>query len=171
MGLKGPQRAAMFDLSPDRKRYLLRNIRVDNSPEEMQPLQPQNTGGWSSWWISSGGDKSNLSNKDAANAAKWYVDGIRSGNATSPKLVKHLISLRVHLSTAKPAWIEGFICEDRGFDALSELLASLVGKGGKKKALNDVQSSVLLEAIKCLRVLLNTEVGRNSSPPCSRLIL
>jgi diaphanous 1 len=137
-----------------------RKTQTDNMTDEIQPLQPQGTGGWSSWWISSGGEKAS-SNKETINTAKWYVDGIRGGNATGSKLVKHLISLRVHLSTAKLIWIEGFVGEEKGLHALSELLAGLVGKGGKKKDLSDVQTTVLLEVVKCLRVLLNTEVGRD----------
>ena len=131
--------------------------------DEIQPLQPQSTGGWSSWWISSGGEKTNTGSKEMATTPKWYVDGIRSGNATSTKLVKHLISLRVHLSTAKLIWIEDFVGQEKGLNALGELLANLVGKGGKKKDLGDVQTTILLEVIKCLRVLLNTEVSRKIS--------
>jgi diaphanous 1 len=134
---------------------------VENVVEDIQPLQPQSTGGWSSWWISSGGEKVNSSSKETVNSVKWYVDGIRNNNTGSTKLVKHLISLRVHLSTAKLIWIEGFVGEEKGLNALSELLAHLVGKGGKKKDLSDVQTTVLLEVVKCLRVLLNTEVGHD----------
>jgi diaphanous 1 len=73
-----------------------RKTQMDDMNDEIQPLQPQSTGGWSSWWISSGGEKANT-NKETANTAKWYVDGIRGGNATGSKLVKHLISLRSSL--------------------------------------------------------------------------
>jgi diaphanous 1 len=66
--------------------------------------------------------------------------------------------LRVHLSTAKLVWIEEFVNEVKGLDALGTLLSELVGKGGKRRALSDVESTVLLETVKCLRVLLNTEV-------------
>jgi hypothetical protein len=74
------------------------------------------------------------------------------------KLVKHLISLRVHISTASLTWIEEFVQERKGIDVLGTLLAGLVGKSGKRKALTEVESTVLFELIKCLRVLLNTEV-------------
>lgn len=129
--------------------------------ETIRPLQPQDTGGlWSSWWTSSGGNATvdKGLNKDISNSAKAYVDGIRGGKVTDSKLVKHLISLRVHLSTAKLDWIEGFLTEAGGMDALGALLAGLVGKGGKRKKLTDIEITVLLEVIKCLRVLLNTEV-------------
>ena len=74
------------------------------------------------------------------------------------KLVKHLISLRIHLSTANLAWINEFVEEETGLQVLGSVLARLVSKGGKRKVLSDVEESVLLELIKCLRVLLNTEV-------------
>jgi diaphanous 1 len=132
-------------------------VQMEKVAEEMQPLQPQTTGGlWSSWWASSGGDKGRI---EKGHTARWYVDGIRAGRSTDIKLVKHLISLRVHLSTAKLVWIEEFVDAEKGLDALRILLADLVGKGGKRKILVDVESTVLLEVVKCLRVLLNTEVS------------
>lgn len=85
-------------------------------------------------------------------------------------MVKHLIPLRVHLSTANLAWIGEFVDERGGLEVLGGVLAGLVGKGGKRKRLGDVEEMVLLEVVKCLRVLLNTEVRLNSSfcpPPFS----
>jgi len=76
------------------------------------------------------------------------------------RLTKHLISLRVHLSTSSIAWIEQFVGQEKGMDALVTLLSSLVGKGGKNRKLSDTEESVLLEVIKCLRVLLNTGVSQ-----------
>ncbi|KAH7919532.1 hypothetical protein BV22DRAFT_1075069, partial [Leucogyrophana mollusca] len=140
---------------------------IEKVAETMQPLQSQSTGSlWSSWWASSGGEKISSSAIDkatgeTATSAKRYVDGIRNSRATDSRLVKHLISLRVHLSTAKLPWVEGFI-EENGMAAIASLLAELVGKGGKRKALTHNESTVLLEVIKCLRVLLNTQPGFNS---------
>jgi diaphanous 1 len=138
------------------------NAEAERVVEPIGPLQPQGTGAlWSGWWSLSGGavDDKDL-NKDTSQTARWYVDGIRGGKVTDTKLVKHLISLRVHLSTAKLIWIEEFSVEEHGMDALATLLAGLVGKGGKRKKLTDVEGTVLLEIIKCLRVLLNTEVNK-----------
>jgi diaphanous 1 len=135
------------------------DVELEKITEEIQPLQPQNTGGlWSSWWASSGGDKGReqASHKEMSQSAKSYADGIHTGKLTEIKLVKHLISLRVHLSTAKLAWIEEFVNKQKGLDVLGVLLSDLVGKGGKGRVL---ESTVLLEVIKCLRVLLNTEVS------------
>lgn len=129
---------------------------IDEASADPPLLQPQTTGGlWSSWWTSSGG-----TDKAQKQTPKWYVDGLRGGRSVDMKLVKHLISLRVHLSTASLTWIEEFIQERRGIDALGTLLAGLVGKSGKRKILTEVESTILFELIKCLRVLLNTEVRR-----------
>jgi len=134
-----------------------------NSGDEMPPLQQQSTGTmWSSWWTSSGGEKPSSSDKDArqefAKSARWYIDGLRIRKAPDMKLVKHLITLRVHLSTAKLTFVQEFVGAEKGLMALGSLLANLVGKGGKKKNLNEVETTVLLEVLKCLRVLLNTSV-------------
>lgn len=133
---------------------------IDETDADPPPLQPQTTGGlWSSWWASSGG----TSDKAQKQTPAWYVDGLKGGRIVDMKLVKHLISLRVHLSTASLTWIEEFIQERKGMDVLGILLAGLVGKSGKRKALTEVESTVLFELIKCLRVLLNTEVRRHNS--------
>jgi diaphanous 1 len=235
LGLKGDQRSAMYQLSPDRKKYLLKqNIqsksatlsrktprpvvaqntggsfgsvgaaarlvpqftgdggmlkrfslagwgsaatassqasppstpepakesfgtmsRSSRAPVEASPVQSQGTGGlWSSWWTSSGGSQT----AEKTKTAKWYVDGVRNAKGMDTKLVKHLISLRVHLSTAQLLWIEEFVTDEGGLDVLGAILATLVGKGGKRKKLTEHEEMVLLEVVKCLRVLLNTEV-------------
>jgi diaphanous 1 len=128
---------------------------------DFMPVQSQSTGGlWSSWWSSSGGEKGTITGdkKEVLKTPRWYVDGIRSGKPTDIKLVKHLISLRVHLSTADLVWIGEFVADCKGMYALGAVLSGLVAKGGKRKKLQNVEESVLLEAIKCIRVLLNTDV-------------
>jgi len=128
---------------------------------EDQPLQPQTTGGlWSSWWVSSGGEKTATQGKNAkeAKTPKWYVDRIQ-GKTLDTKLVKTLISLRVHLSTARVFWVKEFVETEAGLDALSAILASLVGRAGKRTHLSDMECAVLLEIIKILRVLSNTDVS------------
>lgn len=127
---------------------------IEGPDADPLPLQPQTTGGlWSNWWASSGGV-----DRVQKQTPKWYIDGLRGGRSVDMKLVKHLISLRVHLSTANLTWIEEFVLERKGIDGLGFLLAGLVGKNGKRKALSEVEKTVLFEVIKCLRVLLNTEV-------------
>lgn len=144
-------------------------IKSRDNDEEIKPLQPQTTGAlWSSWWTSSGGDwsmtfsKGRTGAKESTQSAAYYVEGIKSRRSTDVKLVKHLISLRVHISTAKLSWVEQFIDEHNGMNALATLLSGLVGKGGKRRKLTDTEESVLYEVIKCLRVLLNTEVSVSS---------
>jgi hypothetical protein len=136
---------------------------VEKIVEELQPIQPQTTGSlWSSWWVSSGGEDAPTKKgamKETHKSAGGYVEALRAGKSADPKLIKHLISLRVHLSTATLAWIEEFVVTEKGLDALGSLLAGLVGKGGKSRDLNDVQTTVLLELVKCLRVVLNTEAS------------
>lgn len=133
---------------------------MSNSLDDIQPLQPQSTGSlWSSWWASAGGDKvEKNTDKESVKSAQWYIDGLRLGKAPDMKLVKHLITLRVHLSTAKVAFIQDFVSTEKGLTALGTLLSSLVGRGGKKRALGETETIVLLEVLKCLRVLLNTAV-------------
>lgn len=45
------------------------------------------------------------------------------------KLARHLISLRVHLSTAQLAWIGSFVAEFHGVDVIRDLLKDFVGEG------------------------------------------
>ena len=124
-------------------------VRGAKATEEPQPLQPQTTGGlWSSWWVSSGGEKTATQGKNTkeAKTPKWYVDRIK-GKTPDTKLVKNLISLRVHLSTARVFWVKEFVEAEAGLDALSAILASLVGRAGKRKHLSDMEGAVLLEII------------------------
>jgi hypothetical protein len=56
-------------------------------------------------------------------------------------------------------WVKEFVETEAGLDAVSAILASLVGRAGKRKRLSDMEGAVLLEIIKILRVLSNTEVS------------
>ena len=114
---------------------------VEQTPEpepeppvpEAAPLVPQTTGGLWGWWA--GGSKEDEKKREERNKAKtpaWYAEGIRAAKPAETKLAKHLISLRVHLSTAKLAWIEKFVKEEKGMEELGVHLADLVGKGSKR---------------------------------------
>lgn len=153
------------DVSPSTPTTPLANsiFKQEERPEPA-PLQPQSTGSlWSSWWSSSGGEASTSpkSNAKEEKSAGWYIECIRSRRTTDFKLVKHLISLRVHLSTAKLSWVNGFLNENDGMELLGSLLSTLVAKGGKRKKLGDTEEMVLYEVLKCLRVLLNIGVRSN----------
>lgn len=102
---------------------------------ELLPIVPQITGSlWGNWWSGSPREteKPKETDRSKPNSTEWYVDGIRNGKVTDTRLAKHLISLRVHLSTAKVAWVERFLGQEKGMDALATLLQSLVGRGGKR---------------------------------------
>lgn len=151
---ESPQRTSgEFDVALDLKSS--RKAQLERAAEA-QPLQPQMTGSlWGSWWTSS----STMTSGDGSKTAKSYVERLQSPKAMDKKLASHLISLRVHLSTAKVAWIEEFITAEKGLIALGGLLTTLVGKGGKRRLLNEAENTVLAEVIKCFRALLNTEVS------------
>jgi len=60
-----------------------------------------------------------------------------------------------------------FVGAEGGLGVLSAVLAGLVGRAGKRKHLSDIEGAVLLEIMKILRVLSNTEV---SNQPTSGLV-
>ncbi|KIK96072.1 hypothetical protein PAXRUDRAFT_32637 [Paxillus rubicundulus Ve08.2h10] len=129
--------------------------KTEEASQPSQPSQPHTTGSmFSNWWAVLGGE----STTEDATSVHSYIDGIRRARNADSKLVKRVISLRVHLSTAKLSWIESFIAQD-GLTEIGNLLSSLVGKGERRKPLTDSENSVLLEVIRSLRVLLNTESG------------
>jgi hypothetical protein len=75
---------------------------------------------------------------------------------TQKALAKHLLSLRILLSTAKLSWIRQFL-DTRGFRALENVLdkTAIKKRGGKA---NDLDETLQSECVQCLRVLMNTEV-------------
>lgn len=73
-------------------------------------------------------------------------------------MVKHLLSLRVTLSTAKLAWISDFVAQS-GFDALQAVLEKI---DRQPRELGDLNEQIMGEVIKCLRVLMNTQVSTTS---------
>jgi hypothetical protein len=115
-----------------------------------------------------------------------YLAPLRSAIANKrfdAALVKKLISLRVQLSTAKIGWVERFVRGDRsgdedsgdgtgGMEILGEMLRVIADeierekesgetvkrKRGGKKSSRGEEVAVVFEVMKCLRVLLNTEV-------------
>ncbi|KAG8880257.1 hypothetical protein FRB97_000969 [Tulasnella sp. 331] len=128
-----------------------------------QPLVPQSTGGlWNNWWSAPAGPSASgagSADRTKPQSCAWYVDNLKPGVLTGSKLAKHLISLRVHLSTAKLTWIEKFVKEERGMDLLGGVLDGLVGTDKKRRKLGEIDDTVLGEVVKCFRVLLNTEPG------------
>ncbi|KAF8179058.1 armadillo-type protein, partial [Mycena galopus ATCC 62051] len=138
---------------------------VEKIVEEMQPLQPQSTGGlWSSCWASSGGAGTSKEPTSTEATPKWYLDGLRTTKA-DVKLVKHMISLRVRLSTAPMPWIQEFVGDQHGMDVLGTFLSNFVAKDSKGRNLTEAVGIMLLETIKCLRVLLNADPQYYLSSP------
>jgi len=84
---------------------------------------------------------------------------------TNRSLAKHLIALRVRLSTAKLSWTEEFVDNAQGLEALEALLDKAAQKPGKDVvvAASEEGKMVQVECVRCLRALMNTDVR----PPLS----
>lgn len=156
------QKTSQDPASPTGTSHDLSKSPVSRRSEEI--IRPQTTGGtWGNWWTSTASSTPDSRRSGESMSTKWYIDGLKTNKVVDIKLVKHLIALRVHLSTAQLALIQDFVGDEKGLDVLGQLLAGLVGKGGKKN-LGEVENTVLLETIKCFRVLLNTDVGFTPLP-------
>ena len=95
------------------------------------------------------------------NDPERYAHTLLTAKGSSRKdLVKHLISLRVTLSSAKLVWIADFLDADGllGIEkVLGEETNALVDTA-KRKERKDMSDVVISECVKCLRTLMNTEV-------------
>ncbi|BGP44533.1 hypothetical protein JCM10450v2_000347 [Rhodotorula kratochvilovae] len=129
-------------------------------------LQSQETGtssSWTSWWTSPSNatGTGQASSEQAKDSPQFYRDQLRSTKITQRSLAKHLIALRVRLSTAKLAWTEDFVDAAQGLDALEELLAKVALKKADKEAAppTEEEKMVQVECVRCLRALMNTDIG------------
>lgn len=126
---------------------------------------------WSSWWgggsvIAGGSGNPGQDSGDEKNAAMGHVTQLKDGKLSRKDLYKHLLSLRVTLSSAKLSWIDSFLHCD-GLGALELLMQQetdgIVGALGSNRSKQlerkDMSDAILLEAIKCLRTLMNIELG------------
>lgn len=100
--------------------------------------------------------------------------GIDTGRApryskiSQRSLVKHLIALRVRLSTAKLSWTQDFLGPVKGLDSLEALLGKIaLKKVNKGESPTEEDRAVQSEILKCLRVVMNTDV---CSPRSARLV-
>ena len=104
---------------------------IFNSPPIPSPLL-QTATGWTSWFSAGSPAKLSASSISLANKPKdtpaWYIQQISSKRIMQKDLVKHLIALRVRLSTQQLPWIEEFLNRD-GVEVLEELLKIVVTKG------------------------------------------
>jgi diaphanous 1 len=100
--------------------------------EDAQSVQPQATGSmFSTWWAALGGEAT--TDNEHSTSARAYVDGIRKSRNADAKLAKHLISLRVHMSTAKLPWDRDFHSRRR-YHCYQWLAFFTSRKGRKEKA-------------------------------------
>ncbi|KAJ1032638.1 hypothetical protein NDA16_000661 [Ustilago loliicola] len=127
---------------------------------------------WSSWWGggstilgSSGSNDAGVGNE--RNAALGHVSKLKDGKLSRKDLFKHLLSLRVTLSSAKLSWIDSFLqCDGLGaLEQIMQLEADGIvnslnsSKQGKQTERKEMSDAILLEAVKCLRTLMNIELG------------
>ncbi|KAL8283496.1 hypothetical protein RQP46_005599 [Phenoliferia psychrophenolica] len=158
------------------------------TPGMLTPSTTGRSGGgeesWSSWWTlasnatgtATTATTTNTSDDTAKDTPRFYVDQLRSTKISQRSLVKHLIALRVRLSTAKLAWTAEFLSgtegqDANGLDALGGLLGQMAHKLVLRKPASDADETVQGECVKCLRVLLNTDIGFSAVLSTSPLLL
>lgn len=143
---------------------------VSQDTEAHTPPAPllQTATGWSSWFSAGSPAKPStaVSNQAAGMNAKdtpeFYVSQIVNGKLARANLAKHLIALRVRLATAALSWIQEFLLKD-GLAALEKVLRTFTSKTSSatgRDGITEMDASVQTEAIRCLRIILNTEVNQ-----------
>ena len=142
---------------------------VSQDTEAQTPPAPllQTATGWSSWFSAGSPAKPSTAvpHQAAGTAAKdtpeFYVSQIVNGKLARASLAKHLIALRVRLSTAALNWTQEFLLKD-GLAALEKVLRTFTSKTTPptgRDGTTQMDASVQIEAIRCLRIILNTEVS------------
>lgn len=126
----------------------------------------QTATGWSSWFSAGSPAKpaaalSVAPSSNAKDTPKFYISQIVDGKLARANLAKHLIALRVRLATAALAWIQDFLQHD-GLAALEKVLKTFTAKTSStssRDAITEMDESIQTETIRCLRIILNTEVS------------
>lgn len=126
----------------------------------------QTATGWSSWFSAGSPAKPLVtSNVASSSSAKdtpiFYISQIVDGKLDRANLAKHLIALRVRLATAALVWIQDFLQHD-GLAALEKVLRTFTAKTSStssRDAITELDESIQTETIRCLRIILNTEVS------------
>lgn len=153
------------------------------------PLE-QTTTGWTSWLSAGTYTMPFASTAGKASSARdmpaWYLKQVQEGGLAGNALVKHLIALRVRLSTEQLAWADTF-AETGGIECLDSLLKKAVTKSKTRYAScrwfasssqrkicgfltrsvarhrrdreADSDEATQIECVRCLRILANTSVG------------
>lgn len=122
-----------------------------HSPTSVQSQSQSSSKGFFSSWFG-------LSSTKVEGTPEFYVEKLLQKSISSKPLAERLQSLRVTLTTAKLSWIKDFIDCD-GLAALENVLERYTT--GTKRAISrnsDHDDRIQSECIRCLRVLLNTEV-------------
>ncbi|SAM77134.1 related to Diaphanous protein homolog 1 [Ustilago bromivora] len=154
--------------------------KVHHNGEHTNTIRANHTGSstgitaslWSSWWgggstLSATGGSNEAGVGNERNAALGNVSKLKDGKLSRKDLFKHLLSLRVTLSSAKLSWIDSFLQCD-GLGALEQIMQieadGIVNslnsnKQGKQAERKEMSDAILLEAVKCLRTLMNIELG------------
>lgn len=143
---------------------------VSQDTEVNTPPPPllQTATGWSSWFSAGSPAKPSLRSlpdqagtSNALDTPSFYLTQIMNGKLPRPSLAKHLIALRVRLATAPLSWITDFL-QKSGLVALEKILRTLTSKSSSvagRDSLTELDASLQTETIRCLRIILNTEVS------------
>lgn len=126
----------------------------------------QTATGWSSWFSAGSPAKPSASSTSAStptakDTPAFYISQIVDGKLARANLAKHLIALRVRLATAVLSWIQDFLQHD-GLGALEKVLRTFTAKtssSNTRDSVTEMDESIQIEAIRCLRIILNTEVS------------
>jgi diaphanous 1 len=146
--------------SPQVDQGSLRSVDGISLSGSVKPLEKQVTGGLWSWWTG---------NRPGEGSAEAYIEGLRAeyvlnhGEGRSElitsrrptSLLKHLISLRVTLSTAPMEFIIDFL-DARGLDKLEVIMIKLAPVLKDK---GDMNEQIVGEILKCLRIIMNIDVS------------
>lgn len=118
---------------------------------------------WTAWLSPS--SKENHEQSSAESAADDII-ALSNARAGSQDLARRLIGLRVRLSTNRIQWSDSFV-QNGGFQALHKCL-----RGANKRAQNgksnEYDEAALMDSIRSMRALLNTQVSISSYSPSSR---
>ena len=91
---------------------------------------------------------------------RWLMLLQSRSELTERDITKHLVALRVRLSTSPLAWLAAFTCDCGGLVALQQQLLSARANDPTEQQYG---RTVHAESLKCLRTLMNTNVGSGSS--------
>ncbi|CAG8765575.1 3877_t:CDS:2, partial [Acaulospora morrowiae] len=137
-------------------------------PSLDERLNSPSAGGFFSSWIPVFGFSTN--SVKSQDTPEFYVEKLTQRNIAAKSLAERLQSLRVTLSTAKLSWIKNFI-DCKGLAALEFVLERYTIGIKKNMSRNtDHDGRIQSECVRCLRVLLNTELGYNQVSKSSSLI-